>query len=114
MPDSIPNSEPGTTDPPQPIQPAGTGSAKYFEAERSEESRKRFASYSLWAGMISLLLLLIPNPIPWLLGPVAIALGIHALIRIHLQPKRHAGTARALVGISIGLLSTLACRWWLR
>ena len=114
MPDPIPDSEPGAADPQQPSQPKVTESTKYFEAEKSEESRKRFATYSLWAGLISLLLLLIPNPMPWLLGPVAIALGIHALIRIHFQPERHAGVLRALVGILIGLLSTLACRWWLR
>ena len=80
-------------------------SAKYFEAERLEESRKRFASYSLWAGLFSLLLLLIPNPAPWLFGPVATLLGVHALVRILLQPTRHAGVLRASIGIALGIIA---------
>lgn len=84
-----------------------TESEKFFEAERQEEARKRFATYSLWAGLLSLLLLLIPNPAPWLLGPVAILLGIHALLRILVQPAHHAGTFRAVVGIITGLIATL-------
>jgi len=86
-------------------------SAKYFEVERREEHRKRFATYSFAAGLFGLLLLLIPNPAPWLLGPLAILLGIHALIRILLQPARYAGTRRAVIGIVLGIIATLASLW---
>ncbi|MFQ5805374.1 MAG: hypothetical protein ACE5I3_02860 [Phycisphaerae bacterium] len=113
MPDSTSEHGRGAADPQQ-ADPRGlTESAKYFEAERLEESRKRFASYSLWAGLLSLLLLLVPNPAPWLFGPVAIVLGIYALLRIYLQPAHYAGTFRALVGIGAGLVATAACRPWL-
>jgi uncharacterized membrane protein AbrB (regulator of aidB expression) len=86
-------------------------SAEYFEAERREEHRKRFATYSFAAGLFGLLLLLVPNPAPWLLGPAAILLGLHALIRIALQPARYAGLRRALIGIALGIIATLASFW---
>jgi len=107
MTDDDQDSERSTADWSHPPRPAVTESEKFFEAERLEESRKRFATYSLWAGLLSLLLLLIPNPFPWLFGPVTILLGIHALARIFLQPTRHAGTFRAVVGIIMGLAATL-------
>ena len=113
MPDTLTDSDTGTVKPARTDGFPSAESTKYFESERLDEARKRFATYSLWAGLLGLLLLLVPNPVPWLAGPVAIVLGIHALIRIHLRPKRHAGTTRALVGIFTGLLATLACRWWL-
>ena len=111
---ATPNDEQGAALPRPADRPGLMESAKYFEAERIEERRKRFASYSLWVGLLSLLLLLVPNPAPWLLGPVAILLGIHALVRIRLRPGRYAGTIRALAGILLGLLAILACRGWPR
>jgi hypothetical protein len=86
-----------------------TASAKYFAIERRQEARKRFASYTLWAGLLSLLMLMIPNPVPWLFGPLAIALGVHALLRVAFQPARYAGVTRALIGMGFGLLATIVC-----
>jgi uncharacterized membrane protein AbrB (regulator of aidB expression) len=86
-------------------------SAKYFEVERREEHRKRFATYSFAAGLFGLLLLLVPNPAPWLLGPLAILLGIHALIRVALQPKHYGGLRRAVIGMVLGAIATLASLW---
>ena len=113
MPDLGTDPQGGVVEPGEHHRARLTESDKFFDVERREEFRKRFATYALWAGLVSILLLLVPNPVPWLAGPVAIVLGIHALLRIRLQPEQHAGTARALVGMVIGLLATLACRWWL-
>ncbi len=107
MPDSTLDRNSSAADPNQAQRQQKTESEKYFEVERREESRKRFATYSLWAGLLSLLLILIPNPVSWLFGPVAILLGIHALVRIYLQPARHTGMVRALLGIVMGLVATL-------
>ena len=107
MPDSTLDRNVSAADPNQAQRRQKTESEKYFEVERREESRKRFATYSFWAGLLSLLLILIPNPVSWLFGPVAILLGIHALVRIFLQPARHTGVARALIGTAIGIIATL-------
>ncbi len=103
--------EGGPADPERARRLESAESAKYFETERREEHRKRFATYSFAAGLFGLLLLLIPNPAPWLLGPAAILLGIHALIRVLLQPARHAGVRRAVIGIVLGVIATLASLW---
>jgi len=84
-----------------------TESEKFFEVERQEESRKRFATYALWAGLLSLLLLLVPNPFAPYAGGAAILLGVHALARILLQPTRHGGALRAVFGIVVGLVAVL-------
>jgi hypothetical protein len=88
-------------------QPRLTESVKFFEAERREEARKRFATYSLWVGLLSLLLLLIPNPFAPFAGATAILLGVHAMARILWQPARHAGTLRAVLGIAMGSVAVL-------
>jgi uncharacterized membrane protein AbrB (regulator of aidB expression) len=106
------NREPEVTNPDESDQSTLTESEKYFQVERVDETRKQFATYSIYAGLTSILLLMIPNPVPWLFGPLAILLGVHALVRILLQPTRHGGTVRAIVGIIIGIISTLvALRW---
>ena len=107
MPEDNQHNEHGAADPNYPDQQRTTESEKFFEAERLEESRKRFATYSLWVGLLSLLLLLIPNPFAPFASVAAILLGVHALVRIFLQPRRHAGTFRAVVGIVMGLVATL-------
>jgi uncharacterized membrane protein AbrB (regulator of aidB expression) len=111
MADSAPHHGPGGASPKPADRLGSAESAKYFEVERREEHRKRFATHSFAAGLFGLLLLLIPNPAPWLLGPIAILLGIHALIRILLQPARHGGTLRAVIGIVLGAIATLASFW---
>lgn len=113
MPDSTLHAESDAGESSQSSDGRLMGSAEYFEAERRDEARKRLASYSLWAGLIGILLLLIPNPIPWLAGPLAVLLGILALICIRLRPERCGGTGRAVVGILLGVVSMVACRWWL-
>lgn len=113
MPDSTLDHERAAADRKQDPRFISTESTKYFEAERLEERRKRFATFAIWAGLLSLLLLLIPNPIAWLFGPVAVLLGLHALLRIHLQPTRYAGTFRALFGLGAGLAATVACHPWI-
>ena len=107
MPEANQHYEPGVLDAESHDPQRMTESEKFFEVERQEEARKRFATYALWAGLLSLLLLLIPNPVPWLFGPVAILLGMHALLRILVQPARHAGTVRALAGLAMGLVAVL-------
>lgn len=114
MPDTTINPDDHVGEATQPGAPDLMSSTVYFERERREESRRRLATLSLWAGLLALLLLLVPNPVPWLAGPLAILLGIVALIRIRLDPQRHAGTGRALAGIIIGLVAILACRWWIQ
>lgn len=92
---------------PPPDRQRMTESDKCFELERLEESRKRFASLALWAGSLSLLLLVVPNPIARYAGVAAMVLALHALARILLQPACHAGTRRALLGLAMGLVATL-------
>jgi hypothetical protein len=113
MPDSTIETKTDASGPSPGVDRGLMGSDEYFEAERREERRKRWASWSMWFGLIGILLLLIPNPVPWLAGPVAILLGVVALIRIRLAPQRHGGARRAVLGIILGLVSVLACRWWL-
>jgi len=92
-----------------------TESARYFELERLEERRKRLASCALLSGLLSVLLLLVPNPVPWLFGPLALLLGSWALLRSVLQPQRCAGRLRATIGLVLGAVSTLiALRLWER
>jgi hypothetical protein len=89
-----------------------TESDKCFEAERLEEARKRFGTYSLWMGLLSLLLLLIPNPFAPYAGVAAVLLGAHALVRAFLQPTRYGGALRAVIGIVAGLVATLVSLRW--
>jgi hypothetical protein len=104
--------EHGALDPDNSKQRRMTESEKYFEAERLEEARKRFATYSLWMGLLSLLLLLIPNPFAPYAGVAAVLLGAHALVRAFLQPTRYGGTLRAVLGIVAGLVATLVSVRW--
>ena len=106
MPEANQHYEPGVLDAESRDPQRMTESEKFFEAERQEEARKRFATYSLWAGLLSLLLL-IPNPFAPYAGVAAILLGLHALVRALLQPTQYAGVFRAVIGSVAGLVATL-------
>jgi len=77
------------------------------------ESGSGAATYTLLLGLASVLLFIVPSPLPLLVGAVAVVFGLYALVRIMLQPSRHSGTPRALVGICLGLFATIAIWPWL-